>query len=309
MPLRRGPDLIILGQVTIDDVVPAWPGPWARQLGGSSLYAAAGARVWLDPSRIGVVARAGCDFPFDPVGVLHAAGIAHVNIRPIPERHLVEWLIYEPDGSRRSLPRNPELLHVGGEGAPGVQAYPGQLLAIAPADSDIPPEWLPAQGLHLCPQVGQRHPATLATLRDQVGWISVDPSPHYSRTLSVQELAMRLRGTDAFLPSVQEIGLLLLTSTPDALVRDLHRAGFPEVVLKRGEAPIMLCADGALAQVATVPIEAVDATGAGDAFCGAYSACRMLGHPPFEAAARAAATAARVVATQGVEAALSLTRD
>ena len=49
----RAPDLIIVGQVTIDDVVPAMPGPWSRQIGGSSLYALAGARLWLDARRIG----------------------------------------------------------------------------------------------------------------------------------------------------------------------------------------------------------------------------------------------------------------
>src|ERR1700722_15331888 len=35
--LGQGPDLIILGQITIDDVVPATPAPWQRQIGGSSL--------------------------------------------------------------------------------------------------------------------------------------------------------------------------------------------------------------------------------------------------------------------------------
>ena len=39
------PDLLIVGQVTIDDVVPATPGLWQRQIGGSSLYAVAGARL------------------------------------------------------------------------------------------------------------------------------------------------------------------------------------------------------------------------------------------------------------------------
>src|ERR1700730_9746848 len=43
------PDLLIIGQVTVDDVVPPTPGPWQRQMGGSSLYAAAGARLSLRP--------------------------------------------------------------------------------------------------------------------------------------------------------------------------------------------------------------------------------------------------------------------
>ena len=73
MAARDTPDLIVLGQVTIDDVVPAAPGPWMRQMGGSSLYAVAGARLWLDPGRIGLVARIGRDYPFDPARLLTPA--------------------------------------------------------------------------------------------------------------------------------------------------------------------------------------------------------------------------------------------
>jgi ribokinase len=54
----------------------------------------------------------------------------------------------------------------------------------------------------------------------------------------------------------------------------------------------------------TTPV--VDPTGAGDSFCGAYAACRLIGHEPVEAARRAAATAALVVGCSGVEQALSL---
>jgi len=53
-------------------------------------------------------------------------------------------------------------------------------------------------------------------------------------------------------------------------------------------------------------VQVVDPTGAGDAFCGAYAACRVLGLPPTEAAGHAAHTAALVVGSPGVEAALSL---
>ena len=80
----------MVGQVTIDDVVPASPGPWQRQIGGSSLYAVAGARLWLDPARIGVVARIGRDYPFDPVRLLERAGLRHVAMHPFAGEHLVE---------------------------------------------------------------------------------------------------------------------------------------------------------------------------------------------------------------------------
>src|SRR6202045_4955815 len=116
------PDLLIIGHFTVDAVVPPTPGLWRRQMGGSSLYAAAGARLWLEPARIGLVARVGTDYPFDATSLLRRAGLQHVALHPLPEDHWVECLIYEPDGSRRSLPRNLRMLEVGAEGASGVLA-------------------------------------------------------------------------------------------------------------------------------------------------------------------------------------------
>ena len=78
--LGGGPDLVILGQITIDDVVPATPGPWRRQIGGSSLYCLAGAKLWLDPARIGLVARLGRDYPGDIEALLNEAGMQHYSL-------------------------------------------------------------------------------------------------------------------------------------------------------------------------------------------------------------------------------------
>jgi sugar/nucleoside kinase (ribokinase family) len=300
------PDLIVVGQVTIDDVVPANPGPWTRQMGGSSLYAVAGARLWLDPARIGLVARIGRDYPFDPRRLLKDAGLKHVALHPFAGAHLVEWLIYEPDGSRRSLPRNPELLDIAAEGTRSREGSEEMLLAIAPNAAEVPGTWLPAAALHLCPQVGWRHRETLASMRGKVRWISVDPSPYYSRDASIVELVEELRGAAAFLPSANEIRSLLETGEPAAVVLALHRAGFAEVALKRGDQPVLLASGGEVGSVPAVPTRVVDPTGAGDAFCGAYAACRLIGHAPIEAVRRATATAALVVGCSGVEQALSL---
>jgi sugar/nucleoside kinase (ribokinase family) len=304
---RDSPDLIVVGQVTIDDVVPAAPGPWKRQMGGSSLYAVAGARLWLDPARIGLVARVGRDYPFDPRRLLKDAGLEHIALHSFAGEHLIEWLIYEADGSRRSLPRNSDLLEIAAEGTLSREGYQEMLLAIAPCAAEVPGTWLPAAALHLCPQVGRRHHETLATLRDKVRWISVDPSPYYSRDASIIKLAEELRGATAFLPSANEIRSLLETGEPAAVVLGLHRAGFAEVALKRGDQPMLLASGGAVQSVPIVATQVIDPTGAGDSFCGAYAACRLIGHEPIEAARRAAATAALVVGCSGVEQALSLT--
>ena len=352
MAAQIKPDLIIVGQVTVDDVVPAAPAPWRRQIGGSSLYALAGARLWLDPCRIGLVARVGRDYPFDVEALLRGVGLKHIALAKFPGEHLVEWLIYEADGSRRSLPRNAELLDVGAEGDVGSEGHvesegdtgsdlgactPGsaperaqisggdrdegdtrrapsslhpyrqKLLDIAPTAEEIPPSWLPAPAIHLCPQVGTRHHDSLRFLRKSARWISVDPSPHYSRSLDPTGLAQFLEGTTAFLPSAQEVRPLLRNKSPEAVAFELHRSGFAEVVLKRGADPVVLSTMGMTQSIPIAATRAVDPTGAGDSFCGAYAACRLLGHDPVEAARRAAASATLVVGCSGVEAALRLT--
>lgn len=65
-------------------------------------------------------------------------------------------------------------------------------------------------------------------------------------------------------------------------------------------------ADGELARIQPPKAEVRDPTGAGDAFCGAYAACRLQDMAPPEAARRAVAAAALVVACEGADAALSL---
>jgi ribokinase len=306
--MRSGgrPDLIIVGQVTIDDVVPATPGPWRRQMGGSSLYALAGARLWLEPERIGLLARVGSDYPFDAAGLLRSAGLRYIALPVFPGEHLVEWLIYEPDGTRRSLPRNPRLLGIGAEGSASMNPYTDLLLDIAPSANQLPAAWLPAGALHLCPQVGRRHHDSLQALRGLVDWISVDPSPHYSRSMNVAQLAQTLEGATAVMPSAQEVEGLLEQMGPEALALALHHAGFAEVLIKRGEQPVVLASDGMALEVPAVPAPVVDPTGAGDSFCGAYAACRLLGHPPADAARRAVASAALIVGCSGVESALQL---
>jgi pfkB family carbohydrate kinase len=306
MTRASAPALIIVGQITIDDVVPPQPGPWRRQIGGSALYALAGARLWLDASRIGLLARLGRDYPFNIATLLGTLGMQHLALRRFPEEHLVEWLIYEPDGSRRSLPRNAGLLDIGAEGTGSQPPYLQQLLRMAPGADEIPTAWLPARALHLCPQVGLRHRDSLQALRRQVEWLSVDPSPHYSRTMSVNQLAHHLQGASAFLPSEQELRSLLADRTPEQLALALNLSGFDEVLIKRAAQPIIVGHRGQVSSVAVRAVEVIDPTGAGDAFCGAYAACRLLDLPPLEAARRAAATAALVVQCQGVEAALTL---
>src|SRR5690606_2461663 len=80
----------------------------------------------------------------------------------------------------------------------------------------------------------------------------------------------------------------------------LGRSGVREIVVKNGEEPALVVADGVTSSVAAVRVEdAVDTTGAGDSFNGGYLAARLLGRPPAEAAERGHRVAAAVVRVRG----------
>ena len=302
------PDLILLGQATVDHVVPARPAAWREQLGGNALYAAAGARLWLAPERIGVVTRVGTDAPFDPRAHLERAGIGQVAVAPTGREQLVEWILYEEDGTRRSLPRNRALRAAGGEGAGARRDYLAHLEAQSPAASDVPADWLPARAIHLAPQVLARHEETVRTLASRAAFVSVDPSPHYSLGISPEALARALSPATALLPSEGEVAHLVGEDGGwTRLASRLAAAGFPEVVVKRGAAGAVLCERGsAPVRVAARSVEMRDPTGAGDAFCGAYAACRLLEIPPVKAVRRAAIAASMVIECEGADAALAL---
>ena len=304
-------DLILLGQTTVDHVVPARPDTWREQLGGNVLYAAAGARLWIEPERIGVVTRTGNGCPFDPHTHLARAGIERVAVADTGREQLVEWFLYEEDGSRRSLPRNRALRAAGGEGAGATADYLAHLEAQSPSAADVPAEWLPAGAVHLAPQVLNRHEESLRALSPRAGFVSVDPSLHYSAGRSVEGLARALApATTALLPSEREVAHLVGKDGWAGLGQRLAAAGFREVVVKRGAAGAILCERGSHpVQVPSRPVEVRDPTGAGDAFCGAYAACRLQGSPPAEAARRATVAASLVIECEGADAALALAPD
>lgn len=305
------PRLVILGQITLDDVVPARPGPWARQLGGNALYAAAGARMLLRPGDVGVVSRIGSGMPFDIKALLGRFGVA-AALRRIDQEHLIEWLIYEEDGSRRCLPRNPSLRQRVGEGLRADEDYLRYLEAQSPEATDLPEEWRQAKGFHLAPQVFERHRASLDALAGGA-FVTLDPSPHYSRYLKPRAYAQSLAGASAILPSEQEIRHLMPEGSTDPkaladIAAGLMNAGIPEVVIKAGARGCVVAVDGGVGWVDAMPVPSVvDPTGAGDAFCGAYAAARVLGLTPFDAAGKAVAAGAAVIACSGAEAAFDPT--
>ncbi len=99
------------------------------------------------------------------------------------------------------------------------------------------------------------------------------------------------------LPGLDDAAALTGLTDPDAVADFYLRLGPPVVVLKMGAAGVLLATADGRVRIPPFPCRPVDATGAGDTFCGAFLARTLAGDPPDPAARYAACAAA--LSTQG----------
>lgn len=130
--------------------------------------------------------------------------------------------------------------------------------------------------------------------------VSVDPaSAGFITHLGAEVFLAAADGVQVLLPNADEARLL--TGVPDAekAAAELsHR--FPLVVVTLGPDGALVAADGAVtAHVPPAPARAVDSTGAGDAFNGAFLAALLAGADPVTAAAAGCRAGALAVAVPG----------
>lgn len=108
-----------------------------------------------------------------------------------------------------------------------------------------------------------------------------------------------LAGADYALPSREDAESLTGLTEPDAILDFYLRLGPRVVVLKMGADGAWLATAERRVRIPAHPCRPVDATGAGDTFCGAFLARILAGDPPESAARYAAVAAALATAGQG----------
>jgi 2-dehydro-3-deoxygluconokinase len=105
-----------------------------------------------------------------------------------------------------------------------------------------------------------------------------------------------MESVDYALPGIEDVKTLIGLTDPDAILDHYLKLGPGVVVLKMGEAGAYLATPGARIRIPAFPVRIVDATGAGDTFCGGFLARILMGESP-EPAARYAAVAAALKCT------------
>ncbi len=115
-----------------------------------------------------------------------------------------------------------------------------------------------------------------------------------ARAAAVMHAAMAQ--TDFALPGIEDVQILTGLTDPDAMLDFYLRLGPRVVVLKMGESGAYLATPDQRMHIPKHVVKVVDATGAGDAFCGSFLA-RILAGDDAEGAARYASVAAALKCT------------
>ncbi|WP_405800079.1 carbohydrate kinase family protein [Streptomyces sp. NBC_01506] len=130
--------------------------------------------------------------------------------------------------------------------------------------------------------------------------VSVDPaSAGFIADLGAERFLAAADGVGVLLPNADEARLLTGAPDPEKAAAELSRR-FPLVVVTLGPDGALVASDGAVtARVPPRPARAVDSTGAGDAFNGAFLATLLTGADPVTAAAAGCRASALAVALPG----------
>jgi ribokinase len=245
-------DLWVLGNLTIDDLVLPDGTTSMGLCGGNAIFAALGGRLWSES--VGLSARIGPDFPRANVQRLCDAGV-QLALSEVVAPTLHNWALYESPDRRRFINWLDSGSHV--------------------EQSLLPEEVPPAAGLaricHVAPMPLAVQSRLVRLLAPRPVLVCLDPHDEY--IAGAEDVLMDLLGlVDVFLPSRQEAALLYGRDDPARAARAFVAAGPRAVAVKLGMDGSLVYGPGLAdpRHVPSVPVEAIDPTGAGDAFCGAF---------------------------------------
>jgi sugar/nucleoside kinase (ribokinase family)/fructoselysine-6-P-deglycase FrlB-like protein len=281
----EGLDVVVIGNLTIDDVVHPNGETTMASPGGNTIHAAVGARIW--GVSVGVVARVGDDFATAALDRVREVGIDTFGLRPIAGPTVRNWVVYEEDGRRSWVYRTP----------------PQRSLEVAPRPEDLPTGWIGPQGRTPVVHVAAMPFASAERIVGHVratGPAVVTLDTHEDWAAGRAEIVALARQVDVFVPSREELAGIVGYDDPERACRELLEAGLEAVIVKCGaDGAVIGRSAGRVSHIAAPEVAVVDATGAGDSFCGGLAAGLALGEDLVVAAQRGAATAGAAIGASG----------
>lgn len=253
------PDIVIVGQATIDDIHREDGSVALNTPGGAVLYATVGASMW--PVRIGVVTRFGDDYDpsFAAQATANPEAIDWTGVSFLVGESIRDVATYHRDGSRTYRFRSSH-----------------RLQELTPLPGDVPDHMLGAQYVHLAPAALGKQLALARELREHGSAISLDTERHFIKE-DPDLLKPLLEHVDFFVPSLEHLQLIFSSdeTAPRAFWPRVRDLGPAFVVVKWGVFgsyvfDVKRRLGWHLGVVRGLRVE--DATGAGDAFCGGFLA-------------------------------------
>lgn len=283
------PEVVCAGNLLVDDLVFEDGRTAMGQAGGALLHAALAAAAW--GARVGCVSVVGTDYPTAALDRLRARGAMLDGVARLPGPGARIWLLYE--GTAR------QMVHRVGR--------PSHAEA-SPAPAHVPAAWRGAGALHVCPMPLACQRALVEAAAPGC-FVAIDPHEPLSRESAAAWRAV-LAGCDALFVGDDELRLAPGDDVFDA-VEAVAGERLRFVAYKRGAAGGVLRdrREGRTWAWSAVATEAVDPTGAGDAFAAGFVAARAAGCEVAACLARAAAVASVAVSARGSEALAAVTRD
>jgi sugar/nucleoside kinase (ribokinase family) len=278
-------DLVVAGNIALDDTIL----PGARCIenapGGDALYAAIGARLW--GIRVGIFSRVGEDYPEWHLEEIQRAGIDISGIRRCTGPTVHYRILYESANDRQFIHITP----------------PRRLAELSPERADLPTAYRSAAVYHLAAMPTLLQAVLFADFIQRGATVSLDPYEEDVAEYIDALLGMFHQGM-TFLPSELEVGLIadVLGNTDSR--RDPFEAaawfceqGCRLVSIKLGNMGSLtrLANDERLYRLPALPTQVVDPTGAGDAFCGGFLAGMIRYSSPLLAAACGTVSASLVI--------------
>jgi sugar/nucleoside kinase (ribokinase family) len=283
------PDLVVLGNLLVDDVV--FPDGRTRmgEPGGATLYGTLGAALW--GTRVGLVTLIGSDYPASALEALAARKVDLGGVHRLDRPGLRTWLLYE--GARRRV----------------VHRLEGPTHAdVSPRPEHVPAAWSQARAFHLAPMPPQVQGELVGTLsRHEGALLSLDPWLLLTEE-TLEECRAVLARVDLLFASEDEMEIEPRDDARRALPR-LASGRLGAVVYKRGDRGglVFETHPSRFVEWQARASRVVDPTGAGDAFAAGFLAGALRREALEKCLARGVVTASFAIEDWGAAGLLAAT--
>jgi ribokinase len=244
-----------IGGFTLDDtVLPSGEVQWSAP-GGNVLYSAIGAKIWAN--EVGIIGVVGHDYPETYLDQLKKAGFDLDGVRRIDYTSFHVWILHEGEGRRQIIYRLDS----------------GKNQALDPTDEDLPSSIVKAKGVHICPILGASQAILMEHLLSNKVPTFLDliviPDQIDVHSGHNRNYWPKLHG---FLPSIEEVRALFGNLPLGDLIHNMQEVGPELFAIKMGALGCVVRnpIDGEIYHVPAYPTNVIDATGAGDSFCGGF---------------------------------------